>query len=194
MDQEKREFNEKFMELLYSIRKFHMLSHKNVSPLQDTSRGQGRILAMLRLKSKITAKDLSYILGIRQQSLNETLQKLEKEGYIVRTPSPKDRRVMLISLTEKGKEIKPVQHDCLDVLDEFSNEELKQFASYIDRLRKACDQQIKTIASPEDEARFDEFHERMLNMRNKMDSKDFKKMMRHSREMPFGGLFHHPFD
>ena len=44
--------------------------------------------AMLRLKSKITAKDLSYILGIRQQSLNETLQKLEKEGYIVRTPIP----------------------------------------------------------------------------------------------------------
>ncbi|WP_260211177.1 MarR family winged helix-turn-helix transcriptional regulator [Lactobacillus amylovorus] len=84
---------------------------------------------MLRLKSKITAKDLSYILGIRQQSLNETLQKLEKEGYIVRTP-----RVMLISLTEKGNEIKPVQHDCLDVLDEFSDEELKQFTSYIDRL------------------------------------------------------------
>lgn len=194
MDQEKREFNEKFMELLYSIRKFHMLSHKNISPLQDTSRGQGRILAMLRLKSKITAKDLSYILGIRQQSLNETLQKLEKEGYIVRTPSPKDRRVMLISLTEKGKEIKPVQHDCLDVLDEFSDEELKQFTSYIDRLCNACDQQIKTIASPKDEARFGEFHERMLNMRNKMGSKDFKKMMRHSREMPFGGLFHHPFD
>ena len=111
---------------------------------------------MLRLKSKITAKDLSYILGIRQQSLNETLQKLEKEGYIVRTPSPKDRRVMLISLTEKGNEIKPVQHDCLDVLDEF--------------------------------------HERMLNMRNKMGSEDFQKMMRHSREMPFGGLFLHPFD
>ena len=194
MDQEKREFNEKFMELLYSIRKFHMLSHKNISPLQDTSRGQGRILAMLRLKSKITTKDLSYILGIRQQSLNETLQKLEKEGYIVRTPSPKDRRVMLISITEKGKEIKPVQHDCLDVLDEFSDEELKQFTSYIDRLCNACDQQIKTIASPEDEARFDEFHERMLNMRNKMGSKDFKKMMRHSREMPFGGLLHHPFD
>lgn len=194
MDQEKREFNEKFMELLYSIRKFHMLSHKNISPLQDTSRGQGRILAMLRLKSKIAAKDLSYILGIRQQSLNETLQKLEKEGYIVRTPSPKDRRVMLISLTEKGKEIKPVQHDYLDVLDEFSDEELKQFTSYIDRLRNACDQQIKTIASPEDEARFAEFHERMLNMRNKMGSKDFKKMMRHSREIPFGGLFHHPFD
>ena len=193
MDQEKREFNEKFMELLYSIRKFHMLSHKNVSPLQDTSRGQGRILAMLRLKSKITAKDLSYILGIRQQSLNETLQKLEKEGYIVRTPSPKDRRVMLISLTEKGNEIKPVQHDCLDVLDEFSDEE-KQFTSYIDRLCKACDQQIKTIASPEDEARFDEFHERMLNMRNKMGSEDFQKMMRHSREMLFSGLFHHPFN
>ena len=182
------------MELLYSIRKFHMLSHKNVSPLQDTSRGQGRILAMLRLKSKITAKDLSYISGIRQQSLNETLQKLEKEGYIVRTPSPKDQRIILISLTKKGNEIKPVQHNCLDVLDEFSDEELKQFISYIDRLCKACDQQIKTIASPEDEARFEEFHEQMLNLRNKMGSENFQKMMRYSREMPFGGLFHHPFD
>ena len=39
-----------------------------------------------------------------------------------------------------------------------------------------------------------EFHERMLNMRNKMGSEDFQKMMRHSREMPFDGLFHHPFD
>ena len=145
---------------------------------------------MLRLKSKITAKDLSYILGIRQQSLNETLQKLEKEGYIVRTPSPKDRHVMLISLTEKGNEIKSVQHDCLDVLDEFFDEELKQFTSYIDRLCKACDQQIKTIASPEDEARFDEFHEQILNSRNKIGSENFQKMMRHSREMPFDGLFH----
>ena len=70
MNQEKREFNEKFMELLYSIRKFHMLSHKNVSPLQDTSRGQGRILAILRLKSKITAKDLKE-LGIIEKVLVE---------------------------------------------------------------------------------------------------------------------------
>ena len=31
-------------------------------------------------------------------------------------------------------------------------------------------------------------------MRNKMGSEDFQKMMRHSREMLFDGLFHHPFD
>lgn len=29
-------------------------------------------------------------------------------------------------------------------------------------------------------------------MRNKMGSEDFQKMMRHSREMLFDGLFHHP--
>lgn len=31
-------------------------------------------------------------------------------------------------------------------------------------------------------------------MRNKMGSEDFQKMIRHSREILFGGLFHHPFD
>lgn len=193
MDKEKQEFNEKFMELLYSIRKFHMLSHRNAGPLQDTSRGQGRILAMLKIKSEMKAKDLSYILGIRQQSLNETLQKLEKEGYIVRKPSKKDRRVILISLTEKGKAVKQVKHETLDVLDAFSPSELKQFESYIDRLREACDKQIKEIASPEDEKRFDDFHERMLNMRQHMTPDEFRKLMR-QRQMPFNGMFNHPFD
>ena len=31
------------------------------------------------------------------------LRKMEKEGYVKRTPDKKDRRVMLVSLTEKGK-------------------------------------------------------------------------------------------
>lgn len=45
--------------------------------------------------------DLSYLLGIRQQSLN----KLEKSGYVERRPSEADRRVMVVHLTEKGKTI-----------------------------------------------------------------------------------------
>ncbi len=49
--------------------------------------------------------DLSYLLGIRQQSLNEPLNKLEKSGYVERRPSEEDRRVMVVHLTEKERTI-----------------------------------------------------------------------------------------
>ena len=69
----------------------------------DTTRGQGRILAALKLKDGIATRELAYVLGIRVPSLNEALSKLENAGYIVREPDPRDRRVQLITLTDSGR-------------------------------------------------------------------------------------------
>lgn len=191
MDNPKQKLNRTFMELLYSIRKYHFLMYKNCGPLSDTSHGQGRILAILKLKSEMTAKDLSYLLGIRQQSLNETLKKLEKDGYITRTPSPKDGRVMLISLTNKGRKVKQVTENNSNILDGFSNEELAQFAKYLNQLRQSYDQKIKELANPEEEKKFDEFHDRMTKMREKLGDEEFSKMMKNDN--PFSRMFNRPF-
>ena len=69
----------------------------------DTTRGQGRILAALKLKDGIATRELAYVLGIRVPSLNEALSKLENAGHIVREPDPRDRRVQLITLTDSGR-------------------------------------------------------------------------------------------
>lgn len=191
MSDNEEKLNKTFLELLYSIRKYHMLLHKNSSPLADTSRGQGRILALLKLKPSITTKDLSYILGIRQQSLNETLKKLEKDNYIERTPSPKDRRVMLINLTEKGRKVKQIREDDLDVLDVFSDEELVQFEKLLNQLRKSYDEKIKDIATPEEEAEIDRFNIRMMKMREKIGDQEFRKMLKNDN--PFTHFFRRPF-
>ena len=44
-------------------------------------------------------------MGIRVSSLNEVLGKMEKDGYVERSASPDDRRVMLVWLTDKGKAV-----------------------------------------------------------------------------------------
>lgn len=191
MKNEKQKLNETFMDLLYLIRKYHMLTHQHGGPLADTSRGQGRILAILKLKPEMTTKDLSYLLGIRQQSLNEMLKKLEKEGYISRNPSPKDRRVMLISLTEKGKAVKQIADDNSGMLDDFSEEELRDFNKYLTQLCKAYNKKIKEITTPEDEAKFDEFYQRIEKMREKMGDEELRKFMQNNS--PFGPMFHRPF-
>ncbi len=55
-----------------------------VRTIADPARGQGRILAMLKIQPKIKTRELAYLLGIRQQSLNELLNKLEKSGHVER--------------------------------------------------------------------------------------------------------------
>lgn len=182
-------FHEKLMGLMHSMRISHMFAHRKASPLQDVSRGQGRILAMLKIKDKMTAKDLSYLLGIRQQSLNESLKKLEKAGYITRQPSLEDGRVMEISLTEKGRDLKQISNNS-DVLDGFLDEELKQFGSYVDRLWNAYDEKVE--ADPEDQEMYERMRERMDMMRDRMGDDDFDEMMCRCRHMgmPFGMMHH----
>ena len=104
----------------------------------DTTRGQGRILAALKLKDGIATRELAYVLGIRVPSLNEALSKLENAGHIVREPDPRDRRVQLITLTDSGRALtgqlgegEPEGDNIFEVLTE---QERANLNDYLDRL------------------------------------------------------------
>lgn len=104
----------------------------------DTTRGQGRILAALKLKDGIATRELAYVLGIRVPSLNEALSKLENAGHIVREPDPRDRRVQLITLTDSGRALtgqlgegEPESDNIFEVLTE---QERANLNDYLDRL------------------------------------------------------------
>lgn len=43
--------------------------------------------------------------GVEDPTMVATIDRLVKAGYMVRTPSPTDRRVKLLSLTDAGREI-----------------------------------------------------------------------------------------
>ena len=72
----------------------HVLYHLNM--------GQGRILNILKEQSPISQKDLVAKLNITPQSASELLQKLEKKALIQREKSQTDKRVTIVSITNKG--------------------------------------------------------------------------------------------
>ena len=124
-------------ELLYNKLDFlHELFERRSKRCQKTSvtRGQGRILAILQKKDGLSTKDLSKILDVRITSLNETLNKLEKNGYVKKVKSEKDKRVLIIKLTEKGNEYKPESPKDIDVFDCLNDEEKKNFDEYLTRI------------------------------------------------------------
>lgn len=57
-------------------------------------------LAVLGKASQLTLAEKTHF---STPTVSILLRKMESEGYVTRTPDKKDRRVMLVSLTEKGK-------------------------------------------------------------------------------------------
>lgn len=92
---------------------------------------------------------MAYLLGIKQQSLNELLKKLEKSGYVKRKPSKEDKRVMIVCLT---------------------NEELEQFSSYIDRILSSLEEMV---GNPLDQ----EAYEWMERIQSHMGREQFEKVV-----------------
>ena len=112
-------------------------------PAADAMRGQGRVLALLQMKDGISTRDMANVLAIRPSSLNETLARLERDGLIERKQNEADKRQVLTYLTDAGRaqDTRPEQlHDKL--FADFTDEELEQFAAYLDRLNTALEAEL----------------------------------------------------
>lgn len=127
------------------LHKYHQQNHMNFGPMGDPRKGQGRILRILKLKPEISQKDLSYLLEMRPQSLGELLSKLEKKGYISRTPSETDRRVMNIKLTKEGDkatESSEQEFSFDNVFECLNDEEQQNLSDYLDRIINTLESQV----------------------------------------------------
>ncbi|WP_051624244.1 MarR family winged helix-turn-helix transcriptional regulator [Clostridium akagii] len=142
MNEMNNELYEKLSRLQRLLHKRHLREHVKGGLMGDSTRGQGRILAILKMQDGIPTKDLSYLLGIRVSSLNELLAKMEKSGYITREPSEADKRVMLVKLTEKGKSEQQQEWNPGDIFTPLSAEEQKTFADYLDRIIMVIETEI----------------------------------------------------
>ena len=109
-------------------------------------RGQGRVLAILKLKPEISQKELTYLLNMSKQSLAELLAKLEKSGYVTREQSEDDPRSKIIKLTEEGARTAEDMDDAVSdtgkILECLTDEELNNLSGYLARIIKRYEEQF----------------------------------------------------
>jgi len=152
METNNQELLHQLFQLSWLLRRYTMHHHREHGPMGSPFQGQGRILALLKLKPEISQKELSTILDIRSQSLGELLAKLERAGYITRTLSETDRRSMNISLTESGRaaaEQTPETGESESFFDCLTAEEQASFADYLDRLIKHLESKLDAAGAPD---------------------------------------------
>ena len=139
MNEMNTELYEKLGRLMRLLHKHHLREYAERGPMADPTRGQGRIITILKMQDGISTKDLSYLLDIRISSLNELLSKMEKAGYIKRESSEADKRVMLVTLTEKGKGEQQQEWNPNEIFDCLSEDEQKTFGKYLDRVNTSIE-------------------------------------------------------
>ena len=145
--------------------------------MKSITKGQGRLIILLKRKDKISTKALSEILNISVTSLNETLNKLEQQKFIRKVPSPKDKRVLLVELTEEGRAIEFKNHEDVDIFDTLSKEEKENLNEYLNRLTIALHKKFKE-ENPER-------YEKIIKNRKEIFEKYFKEFNPNDEWMDF---------
>lgn len=67
--------------------------------------GEANVVAEIYNNHALSAKDISENLTMNKGQLSKMLNKLEKNGIIIRVPDKEDKRSFILSLTEKGKQM-----------------------------------------------------------------------------------------
>lgn len=155
MDDNNTKLLEQFFRIVMLLHRYPHHHPRKREFAGNPHRGQGRVLALLKLQPEISQKELSYLLDMRNQSLGELLMKLERSGFITREPSETDRRVMNIKLTEAGaaaaNQAEEQQEDNGKLFDCLSEEERIQLIGYLNRLIQELEQRLGVDALGEQE-------------------------------------------
>lgn len=94
-DENNHLLNELFIRVIRSM-------HQNESST-ETAFAQNRLLSIVSRENGISQKSLADRVGVRPQSLCETIKKLEIKGLIYRTQPKKNLKEKFIFITEAGK-------------------------------------------------------------------------------------------
>ena len=119
---------------------YNVLSRKG---LEDLAGARGRVIFALWNEDNIPIKKLVEKTSLDKATLTGIIDRLERDGYVKRIPSPDDKRFTLISRTGKDEIFKS---KILEVSKEqnalfykgFSTSEIKEFEKYLKRILQNC--------------------------------------------------------
>lgn len=132
---------EEFVERLGEINRIECAGLQQLS--DNVMRGEIHVLIMLMKSGEsLSPGFISREAGVSTARVAALLNSLEKKGMIVRTPSPEDRRMLSVSLTDHGREYveskreKLISHR-IRVLKAMGEEDAERFISLLGKLTEA---------------------------------------------------------
>ena len=119
---------------------YDVLSHNGLS---DLAGARGRVIFALWNEDNIPIKKLVERTSLDKATLTGIIDRLERDGYVKRIPSPDDKRATLISRTGKDEIFKSKIPEVSKQQNKlfykgFSTSEIKEFENYLIRILQNC--------------------------------------------------------
>jgi MarR family transcriptional regulator for hemolysin len=125
--------------LQYTARAWRMTLERRLKSL-DLSQASWLAMSVVSKCTTLSQTELATRLGVEDATMVTTIDRLVKNGYLVRVPSETDRRVKLVRLTEHGKEVYARLQDgsapfCKDLLACVDHGQIERFTNFMEALQ-----------------------------------------------------------
>lgn len=145
-------YRDTFSKLVKINRLHRSIFENNVSRLGIHHSQHHFLMYLARGEAIPSQKEIAEDFQISPAAVAVSLKKLEKLGYVKREGIDEDNRVKKILITEKGKLIVEKTVDMFGAVDrnvfrDFSEEELNNFNSYLDRMLANIEETSQGITS-----------------------------------------------
>jgi DNA-binding MarR family transcriptional regulator len=97
------------LRLLYQLYSLEIQSALREAGFHDINPAASNVFTFLTSEGA-TVSELANLSHVRKQTMAQTVEQLERSGYVERRPNPHDRRSQLVYLTARGKRIPQVTH------------------------------------------------------------------------------------
>lgn len=106
------------------------------------------VLVQLETSETSTQKELAQYIGIEQPTMAQLLNRMERDGLVVRVLNPDDSRSAHVSLTKRAKSVLPavrggIQDGTSLVTDGFSEKDLASLTRLLERYLANVERQLE---------------------------------------------------
>lgn len=125
----------------------HTFQKTILSRFKELSKNQPMVIKIIGMEGEIMPSTIGNYTGMEKSSLTRMIDDLEKKGMVFRKNDPKDRRKVLVSLTDKGMEcynyFNEIVDELLELVDEKDvNEYLQSLETTVRILNKIAHRRI----------------------------------------------------
>jgi DNA-binding MarR family transcriptional regulator len=97
------------LRLLYQLYSLEIQGALRDAGFDDISPAAANVFTFLTSEGA-TVSELAKLSHVRKQTMAQTVEALERSGYVERRPNPSDRRSQLVLLTAEGQRIPRITH------------------------------------------------------------------------------------
>ena len=126
----------------------HLFKHSMNKLLDETgmSAPQGMVLGLLSKNKKMKITELSHELCLSNSTVSGIIDRLEKQGMVMRERSEKDKRVVYVNISSEFKDMHKIFHNQLvknieNIMSKGSMEDLHKISEGLEILKKLLSDQ-----------------------------------------------------